>query len=103
MDDDKTIDTATYKVAIGDIEYDFSRPDPDLLGRMILVSHMNADVMVTLEACTKWLAVAAGTATWAQIMRRFMAGEVTAEDLIKAMSDIVSLWAASEGSTADAA
>lgn len=102
MDDDKTIDSTTYTVVIADTEYEFARPDPELIGRMILINHMNADLMVTLEACTKWLSVAAGSVTWSQIMRRFMSGEVTADHLLKAMTDLINLWTA-EGSAADAA
>lgn len=103
MDDDKTISPTTYKVVIADTEYDFERPDLELIERMILISHMNADPMVTLEACTKWLSVAAGAETWAAIMRRFMAGEVTAADLLASMSDLVTAWTTTEGSTANAA
>lgn len=103
MDDDKTIDTATYKVVIGDTEYDFGRPDPELIQRMILIGHMNADTFVILEACTKWLAVAAGPDTWSAIMRQFMEGNITADDLLKSMFELLKLWNASEESTADAA
>lgn len=103
MDDDKTIDTVTYKVVIGDTEYSFGRPDPELIQRMVLISHMNADTFVILEACTKWLAVAAGPTTWAAIMRQFMAGDIDASDLLKSMLELIKLWNASEESTADAA
>jgi hypothetical protein len=103
MDDTKTITPTTYKVSIGDTEYEFGQPDPELIERMILVSHMNASVMVTLEACTKWLSVAAGPTTWAAIMRQFMDGKITAEDLIKSMLDLVTQWTAPKESAVDAA
>jgi len=103
MDDDKTISPTTYKVVIADIEYNFARPDPELIERMILVSHMNADTTIILEACTKWLSVAAGPTTWAAIMRRFVAGEIAADDLLASMSDLITVWVKKEGSTADAA
>ncbi|MFJ8301601.1 hypothetical protein ACIQ9R_37630 [Streptomyces sp. NPDC094447] len=82
MDDDKTIDEPTYTVTIAGEDYQFQQPDPELIERMILISHMNADHLVTLEACTKWFSVAAGPETWAVIMRRFLAGDIKAQDLI---------------------
>ena len=103
MDDDKTIGTTTYKVVIADTEYDFNRPDLELIERMILVSHMNVGELITLEACTKWLADAAGPATWGAIMHRFIAGEVTAQDLLNSMNDLITQWTTSRDSTADAA
>ena len=103
MDDDQTISPTTYKVVIADTEYDFERPDLELIERMILISHMNADSGVILEACTKWLSVAAGPTTWTAIMRRFAAGEVSVVDLLKSMNDLVTVWTATKESTVDAA
>lgn len=102
MDDDKTIDAATYKVTIAGAEYEFAQPDPKLIERMILISHMNADTFVTLEACTKWFSVAAGPETWATIMRRFLAGEIGAQDLIDAIKDLAEGMALAKGLAADA-
>lgn len=103
MDETKTIKAATYKVVIADEEYEFGQPDPELVQRMILIRHMNADAFVTLEACTKWLSAAAGPTTWAVIMRRFMNGEITAQHLLTSMNDLLTAWTDTEDSTADAA
>jgi hypothetical protein len=102
MDDTKTIAPTTYVVKVGETEYTFGVPDLELIERMILVSHMNADNLVTLEACTKWLSAAAGPVVWAEIMREFMAGTIKADDLLKAMTDLVTKWATPEESPADA-
>lgn len=102
MDDDKTIAPATYKVTIAGTEYDFDQPDPQLIERMILIGHMNADTFVTLEACTKWFSVAAGPETWAQIMRRFLAGEINAENLLDAIKDLTDAMTLSKELAADA-
>ena len=102
MDDTKTIDI-TYKLTISDTEYEFGRPDPDLLGKMILVSHMNAGELLTLEAITKWLASAAGPVVWQAIMKRFIDGEVTAENLMSAMKELAQMIAKNPGAAADAA
>ncbi|MFD3535243.1 hypothetical protein [Streptomyces sp. NPDC058664] len=103
MDETKTIEEATYKVVIAGTEYEFAKPDPQLVERMILVRHMNADGFVVLEACTKWLSVAAGKETWAVIMRRFMNGEITAQDLLTSMNDLLTAWTDTEDPTANAA
>lgn len=103
MDDDKTITPTTYKLTIAGQEYEFGEPKPELLERMILISHMNAGSLLTLEALTKWLSVAAGPAVWQAIMRRFIVGEVAANDMLKAMEDLVTAVAGKQGSTADAA
>jgi hypothetical protein len=102
MDETKTIDTATYKVSIAGTEYQFDQPDPQLIERMILISHMNADTFVTLEACTKWFSVAAGPETWAKIMRRFLAGEINAQDLLNAINNLTEAMALSKELAADA-
>lgn len=96
MDDTKTIDESSYPVTIAGTEYLFSRPEPELIERMILISHMNADSFVTLEACTKWLSVAAGPENWSAIMRRFMAGEVGAQDLLDGMGELLTKWTATK-------
>lgn len=88
MDDTKTIDAATYKLTIAGEEYDFGQPEPELLERMILISHMNAGKDLLLEAETKWIASAAGPETWRIIMKRFVNGEVGIQDLVTAMSDL---------------
>lgn len=105
MDDTKTIDESTYTVAIAGTDYTFGLPDPELIERMILVTHMNADEMVIMEACTKWLSAAAGRKTWSVIMRRLMAGEVTAQHIMDAMKDLMTQWTTPkpEDSPADAA
>jgi hypothetical protein len=103
MDDTKTITPTTYTVAVGDTEYEFGRPDPELIQRMIIISHMNADTAVILEACTKWLSVAAGPTVWAAIMRQFLNGNITADDLVKTMIDLITCWTTSEEPTANAA
>lgn len=102
MDDTKTIEDPTYKVTIAGDEYAFAKPDPKLIERMILISHMNADTFVTLEACTKWFSVAAGPETWAKIMRRFLAGEINAQDLITAIHDLTAALTLSKELAADA-
>lgn len=96
MDDTKTIDKDNYPVTIGGVEYEFARPDPKLIERMILISHMNADQYVTLEACTKWLSVAAGTETWSKLMRRFLNGDIDAQDLLTAIKDLTDAMVAKE-------
>ncbi|TXS16340.1 hypothetical protein EAO70_12950 [Streptomyces sp. adm13(2018)] len=102
MDDDKTIDEPTYTVTIAGTEYQFAQPDPKLIERMILISHMNADTLTTLEACTKWFSVAAGRTVWAAIMRRFLNDEISVQDLLTAIKDLTDSMAISEGLTADA-
>lgn len=101
MDDDKTIDTASYKLSIAGEEYEFGQPDPELLERMVLISHMNAGGLLTLEAVTKWLASAAGPVVWQAIMKRFLDGAVTAQDLMDAMGELAKMIAGD--TTADAA
>ncbi|MGW8357404.1 hypothetical protein [Streptomyces wedmorensis] len=101
MDDDKTITPTTYRLTIAGQEYEFGEPEPELLERMIMVFHMNAGPLLTVEAITKWLADAAGPTVWQAITRRFIAGEVTANDMLKAMEDLV--VAVKQDSTADAA
>jgi hypothetical protein len=103
MDDDKTIDTATHKLTIAGEEYEFGQPEPELLARMILISHMNAGELLTIEALTKWLATAAGPVVWGAIMKRFMNGDVDVEDLMKAMGELVRLVAGKQDATSDAA
>jgi len=102
MDDDKTIEAPTYKVTIAGAEYNFDQPDPQLIERMIMISHMNADNFVTLEACTKWFSVAAGPETWATIMRRFLDGEINAQDLITAIKDLTDAMKLAKELAADA-
>ncbi|MZE53820.1 hypothetical protein GTY86_35545 [Streptomyces sp. SID5770] len=102
MDDTKTIAEPTYKVTIAGAEYEFDQPDAKLIERMILISHMNADTFVTLEACTKWFSVAAGPETWATIMRRFLADEITVQDLLTAINDLTGAIAVSKELAADA-
>lgn len=103
MDDTKTIDTATYRLTIAGEEYEFGQPDPELLARMVLVGHMNAGELLTMEAITKWLAAAAGPKVWQVIMRRFIDGSISAQDLVTAMYELVKLVVGKQGSTADAA
>lgn len=103
MDDTKAIDAATYKLTIAGDEYEFGQPDPELLGRMVLINHMNAGGFLTLEAVTKWLASGAGERVWAAIMKRFLDGTVSAQDLITAMNELVTLVVEKQGATSDAA
>jgi hypothetical protein len=91
MDDDKTIDTATYKLTIADEEYEFGEPDAELFKRMVLIKHMSAGGLLTMEAITKWLASAAGPTVWAQIMQRFLDGDVTIEHLMETLKEFVKL------------
>ncbi|MFC8583454.1 hypothetical protein ACFUGD_02590 [Streptomyces sp. NPDC057217] len=102
MDDTKMIENPTYKVTIAGAEYEFDHPDAKLIERMILISHMNADVLTTLEACTKWFSVAAGPKTWATIMRRFLADEITVQDLLTAINDLTEAISLSKELAADA-
>lgn len=103
MDDDKMIDTATYRVTIGGQEYEFGEPDPELLSRMVLINSMNAGGLLTLEALTKWLASAAGPVVWGQIMRRFLNGEIDAQDLMTVMSELTDAVIGKQDPAADAA
>lgn len=103
MDDTKTIDTASYRLTIAGKEYEFGQPEPELLERMVLISHMNAGELLTVEALTKWLASAAGPAVWGAIMKRFISGDVTIQDLLKAMGDLADLFAGKRDATSDAA
>ena len=88
MDDDKTIGTTTYRLTIAGEEYEFGNPDPEIFSRMILVNHMNVGGLLTMDAVTKWLASEAGD-RWQVIMKRFIDGEVSPSDLLKAMEDLV--------------
>lgn len=103
MDDDTTIEKVTYKLTIAGEEYEFGQPDPELLGRMILISHMNAGSLLTLDAITKWLASAAGPVTWQRIMRRFITEEISAQDLLTAMDDLTKLVITKQDAASDAA
>ncbi|MEU7074739.1 hypothetical protein AB0B30_32470 [Streptomyces narbonensis] len=103
MDDTNAIDGATYKVTISGTEYEFGQPDPKLLTQMVLVSHMNAGELLTLEAVTKWLASAAGPKAWHAIMKRFMDGDITAQDLMDAMKELVQAVVGKSGTAEDAA
>lgn len=103
MDDTKTITPTTHLVTIGGEEYEFGSGDTQLLERLILVFHMNAGTTLTLEAATLWLADAAGPTTWQAIMKRFVSGEVTVNDLMEAMKGIAASIVAAGGSAADAA
>lgn len=103
MDDNKTIDAASYRLTIAGEEYEFGQPEPELLERMVLISHMNAGELLTVEALTKWLASAAGPVVWGAIMKRFIGGDVTIQDLLKAMGDLVDLFVGKRDATSDAA
>ena len=103
MDDDKTIEKTTYKLTIAGKKYEFGEPDLELLNRMVMIQHMNAGPLLIMEATTKWLAAAAGPAVWADIMKRFTNGEVTIDDLMKALGKLVKLVAGKQDSTDDAA
>lgn len=102
MDDDKTIEKTTYKLTIADKEYEFGEPDPELLERMVLVNHMNAGGLLTMEAVTKWLASAAGPAVWAEVMKRFVNGEVTVDHLMSALNELVKLVTGKQVAATDA-
>lgn len=91
MDDDKTIESTTYALTIADKEYEFGEPDPEIFQRMVLIKHMNANGLITMEAITKWLASAAGPTVWSQIMQRFVDGDVTIEHLMDALKEFVKL------------
>ena len=103
MDDTKTITPTTHLVTIGGEEYEFGNGDTQLLERLVLVSHMNAGATLTLEAATLWLADAAGPVAWQAIMKRFVSGKVTVNDLMEAMQGIAKAIVAAGGSAADAA
>ncbi|MDF2711481.1 MAG: hypothetical protein K0R62_7133 [Nonomuraea muscovyensis] len=103
MDDTKTITPTTHRVTLGGEEYEFGQGTTELLERLILISHMNAGATLTLEAATLWLADAAGPTVWQAIMKRFITGEITVNDLMEAMKGIVASIVAAENSAADAA
>lgn len=103
MDDTKAIDTATHKLTIAGTEYEFGQPDPELLERMVLINHMNAGGLLTVEALTKWLASAAGPVVWQAIMKRFIHGEVTVQDLMGAMGELAEAVTGKQDQTSDAA
>lgn len=105
MDDTKSSGVASYRLTIAGQEYDFGPPDRELYERMVLVSSMNVDELLALDAVTQWLASSAGPATWRAIMRRFVHGEVQAADMLKAMEDLAQAIAegAAVGGAEDAA
>jgi hypothetical protein len=103
MDDTKTIDAATYRLTIAGEEYEFGQPDPTFFERLVLISHMNAGGLLTIEALTKWLSSAAGPTVWGAIMKRFIDGSVTVQDLMKAMGDLIQLAGGKQDATSDAA
>lgn len=94
MDDTKTIDAASFPVTIGGVEYRFDRPDPKLIEKMLLISNMNADRFVTLQACTKWFSVAAGREQWSDLMGRFLNDDIQVQDFLTAIQDLAAAMVA---------
>ncbi|HEX6518280.1 MAG TPA: hypothetical protein VF049_22155 [Nocardioidaceae bacterium] len=88
MDDTTTIDNTSYTVAIGGVDYTFTRGSASTLERMIAVKQLGAGEQVLLRATVVWLASAAGEDVWQAILLRFVNDEITVQDLLNAMHSL---------------
>lgn len=82
-------DTKQYKIQIKGTAYTFQPfPDEDIV-KIQLVFNMNASTMKTIKAVTRILRDSAGVQQWDELTDRLIDGEITLEDLVKPVKELL--------------
>lgn len=85
MDDD----TKRYKIQIKGTAYTFAPISDDDIGMIHLVFNMNASTAKTLKALTKIMKESTGSQQWDELTDRLIEKEITLEDLVKPLKELL--------------